>query len=97
MNLIFDWHEKKEYLNVENHKVSFEEAKTVFNDPLLVTFTDEEHSSYEERLISIGISSNRQLLLVVHTEQESDSDTILIRIISCRKTTKHERRTYEEN
>ncbi len=97
MNLIFDWDENKARLNLKNHEVSFEEAKTVFNDPLLVTFSDDEHSDYEERLISIGVSSNSRLLLVVHTEQERDVDTILIRIISCRKATKHERKTYEEN
>ncbi|MBF0235624.1 MAG: BrnT family toxin [Desulfamplus sp.] len=97
MNLIFEWNENKESLNLRKHKVSFEEAKTVFNDPMLVTFLDEHHSDYEERLISIGMSSNSRILLVVHTEQESDGDTILIRIISCRKVTKHERRTYQEN
>lgn len=97
MNLIFDWDDKKARRNLKDHEVSFEEAKTVFNDPLLVTFSDDGHSDYEERLISIGISSNRRLLLVVHTEHESDTDTITIRIISCRKATKHERRTYEEN
>ncbi|MEA2059020.1 MAG: BrnT family toxin [Thermodesulfobacteriota bacterium] len=59
--------------------------------------TYKDHSDYEERLISIGFSSNNRLLLVVHTEQESDGNTILIRIISCRKAAKHERRTYEEN
>ena len=97
MNLIFEWDENKARLNIEKYKVSFDEAKTVFNDSMLVTFFDINHSDYEERLISIGISSSSRLLLVVHTEQESDGDTILIRIISCRKATKHERRAYEEN
>ncbi len=97
MNLIFEWDENKAQLNLGKHKISFEEAKTVFNDRMLVTFFDENHSEYEERLISIGVSSDSRLLLVVHTEQESDGDTILIRIISCRKATKHERKTYEEN
>ncbi len=97
MNLIFEWDENKALLNFEKHKVSFEEAKSVFNDPMLITFLDENYSNYEERLISIGVSSNSRLLLVVHTEQESNGDTILIRIISCRKGTKNERRRYEEN
>jgi len=64
---------------------------------MLVTFNDEDHSDYEERFISIGVSSNNRLLLVVHTEQERNIGIILVRIISCRKATKHERRTYEEN
>ena len=68
MNLIFDWDENKARRNLKDHKVSFEEAKTVFNDPALVTFTDDDHSDYEERLISIGVSSNSRLTLVVHTE-----------------------------
>ncbi len=97
MNLIFEWDENKARLNLGNHKISFEEAKTVFNDPMLVTFLDENHSDCEERFISIGVSSSSRLLLVVHTEQESAEDTILIRIISCRKAAKHERRAYEEN
>jgi len=96
MNLIFEWDENKAQLNLRNHKISFEEAKTVFNDSMLVTFLDENHSDYEERFISIGVSSNSRLLLVVHTEQESGGDTVLIRIISSRKALKHERRAYEE-
>jgi len=97
MKLIFDWDENKARQNLRNHKVAFQEAKTVFNDPMLVTFDDQDHSDYEERFISIGVSSNNRLLLVVHTEQERKADTILVRIISSRKVTKHERRTYEEN
>ncbi len=97
MNLIFDWNENKARKNLKNHKISFQEAKTIFNDPMLITFDDDDHSDYEERFISIGVSSNLRLLLMVHTELEQKAGTIIVRIISCRKVTKHERRTYEEN
>jgi uncharacterized DUF497 family protein len=76
--------------------VSFEETKTVFNDPFLITFFDEFHSDGEERYISIGRSVSGRLLLVVHTEQAAE-DGLVVRIISSRKTTRAERRTYEEN
>ena len=69
MDLIFEWDEKKADRNRKSHRVSFEEAKTVFNDPLLITYPDEFHSDYEERLLSIGTSAQRRVLLVIHTEQ----------------------------
>lgn len=96
MKLLFEWDENKARENLRKHKVSFEEAKTVFNDPLLITFLDEYHSKTEERYISIGIAASNRLLLVVHTEHEETEKAILIRIISCRKATVVERRTYEE-
>jgi len=75
---------------LQDHKVSFEEAKTVFNDPLLWTFPDVGHSDKEERLISIGASSVGRTLVVCHTERGGK-----IRLISCRKATARERRAYE--
>ena len=80
MELIFDWDVRKARTNLKDHRVSFEEAKTVFNDSLLLTFPDEFHSETEERFISIGYSSKQRLLLVVHTEHDTE-DEILIRII----------------
>jgi len=80
----------------KKHCVSFEEAKTIFNDPLLLTYPDDWHSETEERYISIGYSSQRRTLLVVHTEHEIGEE-ILIRIISSRKATARERKTYEES
>jgi uncharacterized protein len=74
-----------------------EEAKTIFNDPLMVTFTDEEHSQQEERLISIGVSAKNKLLLVVHLEREETAEYLLIRLISCRRATHLEQKAYEEN
>lgn len=91
MKLTFEWHEEKAIENLEKHKVGFEEAKTVFNDPFLMTFNDHEHSSIEQRYVNIGISSKGQTLIVIHTEREGT-----IRIISCRRATKNERRMYEE-
>jgi uncharacterized DUF497 family protein len=94
MELIFEWDENKAKANLQNHKISFNEAKTVFNDPSLITFPDEIHSLDEERFISIGISNINRVLLVVHMETEENE--ILIRIISCRKLTAAERKFYEE-
>lgn len=93
----FEWDEEKEKANFRKHKVTFAEAETVFTDELLVTFPDEIHSDEEERFISIGMSEINRLLLVVHTEIVKTSGNITIRIISCRKATPLERKTYEEN
>ena len=91
MELTFEWNEEKDKENFKKHKVSFKEAKTVFNDPFLMTFPDPEHSISEQRYLNIGISSKGWVLIVIHTEREGS-----IRIISCRKATKNERRVYEE-
>jgi uncharacterized DUF497 family protein len=96
MQLLFEWDDRKASENFKKHKVSFEEAKTVFNDPLLITFPDEYHSAAEERFISIGASASREILLVVHTEREETEIALVVRLISCRKATPLERRTYEE-
>jgi hypothetical protein len=90
MNLGFEWDEAKARDNQRKHRVRFEDAKTVFNDPLLLTFPDEEHSNDEHRAISIGLSAHHILLLVVHTERKKN-----IRIISARKATASERKIYE--
>lgn len=96
MEIIFEWDARKAKTNLEKHKVSFEEAQTIFIDPLLVTFPDEFHSNAEERFTSIGISAKERLLLVVHTEQEELKERVVIRIISCRKATTSERMVYEK-
>jgi uncharacterized protein len=95
MEIIFEWNELKARENLRKHKVSFEEAKTIFNDPLLLTFRDEVHSNYEERYISIGFSAENEILLVVHTEREQN-EGLIIRVISSRKATTSERKVYEE-
>lgn len=91
MELTFEWDEEKAKANLKKHKVSFEEAKTVFNDPFLWTFPDLEHSKLEERYINVGYSSRGRVLVVTHTERGGN-----IRIISCRQATASERRAYEQ-
>jgi uncharacterized protein len=91
MKLIFEWHEAKAEENLRKHNVNFEQTKTVFNDPFLLTFPDVRHSEVEERFINIGTSSKGDVLIVIHTERQG-----AIRIISSRKATTSERKTYEE-
>lgn len=88
----FDWDPQKAERNRQKHGVSFEEAETVFVDPLAVIFDDEWHSHNEEREIIIGLSNHNRLLLVCFTERPNT-----IRIISARETTSKERQDYEEN
>ena len=92
MKLKFEWDSNKAILNMKTHAVSFEEAKTVFYDPLALIFYDEVHSRYEIREIIIGYSVKNRLLLVYFTERKN-----AIRIFSARKATKKERKDYEEN
>lgn len=94
MQLLFEWDETKALANHKKHGVRFEEAKTVFNDPLLLSYRDDAHSDMEERVISIGYSVRDRLLLIVHTEHVWQDDVLCIRIISCRKATSHERASY---
>jgi hypothetical protein len=94
--VIFEWDENKAKSNLRKHKIGFDEATTVFNDPFVVTFSDEFHSLKEERFISIGLSKVNRILLIIHTEVFSKDNRILIRIISCRKATILERKVYEE-
>jgi uncharacterized DUF497 family protein len=87
----FEWHAAKAAENLSKHGVSFEEASSVFYDPLAVTGQDPDHSEREERWITFGLSSAGRLLVVSHTERGE-----AIRIINARKATKSERRIYEE-
>ncbi len=91
MELTFEWDENKARANFRKHKVSFEEAKTIFNDPLLLTFPDFEHSNGEQRQLSIGRSAQGRVLIVVHMDRNKN-----IRLISGRKATPNERRIYEQ-
>jgi uncharacterized DUF497 family protein len=96
MELIFEWDANKARANIRKHKVSFDEAKTIFDDPYLVTFLDEFHSDSKERYISVGYSTSNRILLAVHTEHQETRETLVIRIISCRKATPSERKFYEK-
>ena len=87
----FDWDPDKAAENLRRHRVSFEEAATVFRDPLSWTFPDPEHSEGEERNLDIGHSERGRLLIVIYTERLGQ-----VRIISARLATRKERRSYEE-
>ncbi len=89
--LSFEWDERKAKSNFAKHGVSFEEASTVFGDPLSVTIPDPAHSQVEDRLIVLGESHQRKLLVVVHTERGDN-----IPIISARRASRRERESYEE-
>jgi len=86
----FEWDPEKAKLNRKKHGVSFEEAVTVFYDPLSATFDDADHSVAEQRLITVGFSSRGRLLFVSHTERGE-----ALRIISARPATAHERKKHE--
>jgi hypothetical protein len=90
--IIFEWDQEKAEKNIQNHSVSFNEASTVFNDPLSLTIHDPLHSDKEDRFVIIGNSYKNRLLLVVHVERGDK-----IRIISARKATRKEKKHYEEN
>ena len=87
----FEWDSEKAEDNFKKHQVSFEEATTIFSDPLSLTIPDLEHSIGEERYIDIGRSNNGLILIVVYSERDDN-----IRIINCRRATRRERRFYEE-
>lgn len=87
----FEWDKSKAAANLSKHNVSFEEAKTVFKDPLYVDFYDPVHSDNEERYLIVGQSNQDRLLIVSYTERGSS-----IRLISARVVTRSEKEAYEE-
>lgn len=89
----FLWDKNKNLANIKKHKISFEEAKTVFYDDNARLIPDPEHSISEERFIILGLTNKFRLLVVVHTYKENDD---IIRIISARKVTKSESKYYYE-
>ena len=91
MSLEFEWDEDKAKTNLNKHGVSFEEASSVFGDPLALTIPDPLHSEEEDRFITLGESHRRRLLVVVSTDRGNK-----IRIISARAATRRERKDYEE-
>ena len=90
--MTFAWDDEKAATNLAKHGVPFDEAKTVFDDPLYVDFYDPEHSVVEARYIIIGTSRQGRLLIVSYTERTGG-----VRLISARELTSTERETYEEN
>ena len=87
----FEWDSRKAARNIRKHGVSFHEAATVFGDPLSITYPDPDHSSSEERYLTVGLSRAGRVLVVAHTDRGGR-----IRVISARKTTPRERKHYEE-
>ena len=88
----FEWDAQKASENLKNHRVAFDEAVTVFADPLANIFDDPDHSGDERRELVIGHSADQRLLVVSFTERERRT-----RIISARLATARERKAYEEN
>jgi len=92
MSLLFEWDAQKAAQNESKHGVRFDEAATVFGDPLSLTVPDPDHSSGETRYLTLGLSFRGRLLVVVHADREDS-----IRIIGSRLPTRRERKTYEED
>ena len=91
MSLTFEWDQNKSDENERKHGITFEEAKTAFNDPFAITIDDPDHSDDEYRYIDIGFSSKGRVIIVWYTERSQN-----IRIIGCLKATRYERKTYEK-
>jgi len=87
----FEWNPDKARSNLKKHGISFNEASTVFNDPLSVTFPDSDHSYGEERYVIIDLSNADRILVVPHTDRAD-----LVQIISAREATRNERRFYQD-
>lgn len=87
----YDWDKNKAVANLPKHGVSFEEAKTVFDDPLYVDFYDPDHSFGERRFILLRESAHGRLLFVSYRERNNN-----IRLISAREATLSERKAYEQ-
>jgi len=91
--IIFEWDNKKEKDNILKHKISFDEAKSVFMDENARLIPDPEHSENEDRFILLGLSSKLRILVVIHCYRGNEQ---VIRIISARKATKTETNNYKE-
>ncbi len=93
--LEFTWHPVKAALNMAKHGVTFARAATVLSDPFALTVFDAEHSAFEERWFTLGLSADNKLLAVSHTYVFMTEDKAQVRIISAREATRRERRQYE--
>lgn len=87
----FEWDNEKAKINWSKHGIHFDEAETIFEDPLYIDFYDPDHSDNEERYIIVGRSQQNRLLVVSYTERDNK-----IRLISAREATRREQMTYEE-
>ena len=91
MSYVFEWDAKKAESNARRHRVAFDEASTVFGDPLSILMPDPDHSLREKRYLLLGMSNRRRLLVVAFAERPPRT-----RLISARRATRQERREYEE-
>ena len=91
MPLRFEWDPEKAESNSRKHGVSFEDAATVFGDPLSITIADPAHSEQEHRFITVGLAASGRVIVLSHTDRND-----AIRIISARLATRFERKSYEE-
>ncbi len=91
--LQFEWDENKNKLNFQKHELWFEEVTSAFDDLLGRLFFDKDHSGSEDRFVLLGSNSLGRVLVVVHIHRESEN---IVRIISARKATKKEAKTYEK-
>ena len=87
----FEWDNKKAEANLKKHQIAFEEAASIFGDPLAITYSDPDHSVGERRYVTFGVSQEGVLLVLSHTCRNETA-----RIISARRATKVERKVYEE-
>ena len=94
MEYNFEWDINKAKTNFRKHKISFTRATTVFRDPLAISIIDDTYEDTEDRWLTLGQADNGQLLVVVHTFQESSDNALTIRIISARKASQSELRQY---
>lgn len=92
MGVRFEWDPHKAARNLLKHGVSFEDATSVFGDPLAGTIPDPLHSTAEARFVTIGMTSGQRLVVVVHTDRNDR-----IRIISARPATRAEKKRHEES
>ena len=95
MRIDFDWDPAKAASNAAKHGVTFEEAMTVFRDPLARSVLDPDEAG-EERWVTLGEAATGNLLVVVHTWADIDADRSAVRIISARLPTRNEARQYRE-
>jgi uncharacterized DUF497 family protein len=92
----FDWDPAKAARNVKDHGVTFEQAASVFLDAHLLSQVDEAHEEHEERWLSLGLDKSGRLLVVCHTYREETKHSAIIRLISARKASRRETKTYEQ-
>lgn len=96
MRYTFDWDRQKAKTNFTKHGVDFQQAASVFLDPMMLALFDVEHSEYEERWITIGCDNRGVLLTVCHTFTLESEENARIRIFSARRATAKEKQQYQE-